>query len=200
MSTLKPNGSRKDREMEQRSVTQGAEREQEVKRLINEGARLLARRKAREAAPLLEKAYHMDPTNVEVKINLGGAYILMGRFRDAIPLLEEAARQAPDNAMVWTNLAAAYLGRLEHSTPEQQDAAIAAFEKALQADPRAPHVNYNLGLIYLKRGDLVSALAHFQRALEVNPEDRDAAHYVKTIQARLSAQPPKGEEANHDNG
>ena len=171
-----------------------------MKRLINEGARLLASRKAKEAAPILEKAYYLAPDNVEVKINLGGAYILLGRFRDAVPILEEAARQAPDNAMVWTNLAAAYLGHLEHSSAEQQDAAIAAFKRALEIDPRAPHVDYNLGLIYLKRGDLLSALAHFQRALEVNPEDKDAAHYVRTIQAKLSAEPPKGEEESDDDG
>ena len=200
MSTLKPNGSRKDKDMEQKSVTQGAAQAREVKRLINEGARLLAQRKAKEAAPLLEKAYYLDPSSVEVKINLGGAYILLGRFQDAIPILEEAARQAPDNPMVWTNLAAAYLGHLEHSGPEQQDAAIAAFKRALEADPRAPHVDYNLGLIYLKRGDLLSALAHFQRALEVDPNDKDAAHYVKTIQAKLSAAAEARDEENDDDG
>ena len=200
MSTLKPNGSRKDKEMEQRSATQGAARRQEVKRLINEGARLLAQRKAKEAAPLLEKAFYLDPESLEVKINLGGAYILLGRFQDAIPILEEAARQAPDNAMVWTNLAAAYLGHLDHSTPEQQDAAIAAFKRALEADSRAPNVDYNLGLIYLKRGDLTTALAHFQRALEVNPDDKDAAYYVKTLQAKLSAQPQEQKEESDDNG
>ncbi len=200
MSTLKPNGSQKDKSAKPRAVVEESKREQEAKRLINEGARLLARRKAKEAAEILEKAFYLAPDSVEVKINLGGAYILMGRFQDAIPLLQEAARQAPENPMVWTNLAAAYLGHLEHSSEEQQDAAIAAFKKALEVDPKAPHVDYNLGLIYLKRGDLVSALAHFRRALEVNPEDKDAAHYVKVIQAKLSAEPPPSREEDHDNG
>ncbi len=198
-------------ENEEKAGTPPAEAEdprREFYRLLNEGAKLLARRQAKEAAPLLEKAYYLNPDNVEVKINLGGAYILQGRFQDAIPILEEAAEQAPDNPMVWTNLAAAYLGHVEHASPERQEAAIEAFKKALAADPKAPHVDYNLGLIYMHRGDLPTALAHFQRALEVNPEDKDAAHYVRTLQARLSAEAAqdasvdedsdRGEDRGHD--
>ena len=192
--TLKPNGSHKEKDMEERSAVHGEERKQDLYRLINEGARLLAQRKAKEAAVVLERAFHLDPDNVEVKINLGGAYILLGRFQDAIPILEEAARQAPDNPMVWTNLAAAYLGHLDHASEEQQEAAIAAFKRALAIDPKAPHVDYNLGLIYLRRGDLTSALAHFQRAREVNPADKDAAYYVDYIRNKLAAQ---GEDPNH---
>ncbi len=162
--------------------------------LLNEGANLLAQRKAQEAAIVLEKAYYLNPDDVDVKINLGGAYIMQGRFNDAIPILEEAAQQAPENPMVWTNLAAAYLGHLEHSGKEQQEAAIKAFKQALKADPKAPNVDYNLGLIYLHRQDLPTALAHFRRALEVNPSDKDAAYYVQKIQSRLAAEAAPGQE------
>ncbi len=200
--TLKPNGSNKDKNLAQRSVTGHEGQKEELYRLINEGARLLAQRNAREAALILERAYRMDPDNVEVKINLGGAYILLGRFQDAVPLLEEAARQAPDNAMVWTNLAAAYLGHLEHASPEQQEAAIEAFKRALRADPKAPHVDYNLGLIYLQRGELTTALAHFQRAYELNPADKDAAYYINVIKAKLAGTqdtpPTESEEEGSD--
>jgi len=154
--------------------------------LINAGAKLLARRQAKEAAHLLERAYHLDPDNVDVLTNLGGAYILLGRHQKAIPILESAVRKDPENAMVWTNLAAAYLGNLDDASPEQQEAAIRAFKKALAVDRRAPNVDYNLGLIYLQRRDLTNALAHFRRALEVNPADKDAEHYVRRIQAHLS--------------
>lgn len=194
--TLKPNGSRKDKGLEQRSVTQEEVDRQQLYRLINEGARLLSQRKAKEAAVVLERAYRLDPDNVDVKVNLGGAYILLGRFQEAVPLLEEAARQAPDNEMVWTNLAAAYLGPLEEASPEQEEAAIAAFKRALQANPKAPHVDYNLGLIYLKRGDLVAALTHFRRAREVNPVDRDAEYYIRKIQARLAGRSSTGDESS----
>lgn len=192
--TLKPNGTDGKKSLGRSTRVHEDARRREVYNLVNAGAKLLARRQAREAAHLLEKAYYLDPNNVAVKINLGGAYILLGRFRDAVPILEEAAQQAPDNAMVWTNLAAAYLGHLEQASPRQQENAIQAFKKALEVDPKAPNVSYNLGLIYLRRGDLLEALTHFRRALEVNPGDKDARHYIHHIQVQLSR--PSGRETD----
>lgn len=148
---------------------------------LNAGARLLAQHKPGEAAALLEDALALDPHNVAVAINLGGAYILQRRYAKAIPLLETACQREPDNAMAWVNLAAAYLGRLELSDVHQQDRAIDAFERALLADPQTPHVNYNLGLIYKERGDVARALAHFWRALEINPDDRDARYWIELL-------------------
>lgn len=203
--TLKPNGEHKETTLEGVDEVQENVEKKEVHRLINEGARLLAQRKGKEAAAVLEKAYYMAPDDVDVKINLGGAYILQHRFGDAVAILEEAAKAAPDHPMVWTNLAAAYLGHLEHAGEEEQEAAIRAFKQALALDPKAPHVDYNLGLIYLQRGDLPTALAHFQRALEVNPADKDANYYVQKIQAQLTKaaqasdeETPAEEEASDD--
>lgn len=158
---------------------------------LNAGARLLAQHKPGEAAALLEDALALDPHNVAVAINLGGAYILQRRYAKAIPLLEAACQQEPDNAMVWVNLAAAYLGRLELSDVHQQDRAIDAFERALLADPQTPHVNYNLGLIYKERGDVARALAHFWRALEIDPGDRDARYWIELL-GRSDATDPVG--------
>ncbi|HEY64356.1 MAG TPA: tetratricopeptide repeat protein [Caldilineae bacterium] len=153
-----------------------------VRELLNRGAHLLSSRRPGEAAAVLEEAYALDPENVDVAINLGGAYVMQGKFSKAVPLLEAASEREPNNSMVWTNLAAAYLGRLELSSREMQDKAIAAFERALSVDPQAPNVNYNLGLIYKERGDLQRAAAHFWRALEVNPNDRDARWWLDRIQ------------------
>ncbi len=181
--TIKSNGPKNERGAPKQKKNG---EKKELHRLINEGARLLAQRKGKEAAEVLEKAYYLAPDDADVLINLGGAYILQHKFADAIAILEEATRVAPDNPMVWTNLAAAYLGHLEHAGEEEQRAAIAAFKKALELDPKAPHVNYNLGLIYLQRGDLTEALAHFRRALDVNPADKDALHYVQKLRLRLA--------------
>ncbi|MCS7221746.1 MAG: tetratricopeptide repeat protein [Anaerolineae bacterium] len=158
------------------------ERARRIHELLNKGARLLYQRRPGEAVLALEEAYTLDPENVDVAINLGGAYVMQGRFSKAIPVLEAASQRAPNNSMVWTNLAAAYLGRLELSSREMQDRAIAAFERALQANPGAPNVHYNLGLIYKERGDLKRAFAHFQRALETDPNDRDARFWLDWIQ------------------
>ena len=163
-------------------------------RLLNEGAKLLREQRAVEAAHRLELAHRLDAASVEVAINLGGAYVMQGRYVDAVTILEEASRTEPDNPMVWINLAAAYLGHLETSSAEGQDKAIAAFEQALALDPKAPSVNYNLGLIYKQRGEVEKATAHFWRALDVDPADNDArirlrqlGHQDGTPPADLSA-------------
>lgn len=161
--------------------------------LLNQGARLLSSQRPGEALVPLQEALQLAPDNVSVAINLGGAYIMQRKYRQAAPILEHAAQLEPNNAMIWMNLGAAYLGRLELSTQATQDQAIAAFEKALQIDPDLHNVHYNLGLIYKDRAEITRACAHFYRALEINPQDRDARHWLKRLQQGDSIeQPPTG--------
>lgn len=149
--------------------------------LLIEGARLLAAGRPGEAAALLAEACELDQENAEALMNLGSACILQGKHGRAVPVLEAAVRIEPDNAMIWSNLAAAYLGKLPFATAEQQERAIAAYGRALALDPRAPHVHYNLGLIYLERDDVLRASAHFDGALDSNPDDRDARLWLERI-------------------
>jgi protein O-GlcNAc transferase len=157
--------------------------QERARRLLIQGATLLEQGKAQEAIPLLELAYQLDAESVPTLINLGGAYVMAGRHREAIPLLETACDTEPYNAMIWVNLGAAYLGNPVLATREQQMQAIAAFEKALQLNPAAPNVHYNLGLIFVDRGDTDLAVAAFRQATRVNPLDRDARFWLHKLGA-----------------
>jgi len=168
------------------SHPQDGEQGERVSRLLAEGARLLSQHRPEEALVPLLKAQEMDPNNVAAAINIGGAYILQGKHKQAIPVLEKASRLEPTNSMVWINLAAAYLGKLPFATLEMQDRAIEAFQRALAIDARAPHVNYNLGLIYLERKDVEQAALHFYAAIENDPNDRDAQTWLDKIRRGLS--------------
>jgi predicted Zn-dependent protease len=169
---------------------QGADdRTARARRLVGEGARLLAAKRPGEAAEILSEAWALDPQNAAAAINLGGAYILQGKHERALPALEGAARLEPDNPMIWVNLAAAYLGKLPFATLERQDRAIAAFERAAALNPHTPHVYYNLGLIYLERDDPGRAADYFRAALDTDPTDRDAQHWLDQISR--SAEPPR---------
>ncbi len=159
------------------------EAREEALRLLNLGADLLAQGQAPDALDCLEQAYRLDAGSVPVCINLGGAYVMCGRHKKAIPVLEAARDAEPGDAMIWINLGAAYLGNPILATAEQQVRAIAAFEKALQIDPTAPNIHYNLGLIFLDRGDRDLAVAAFRRAMEVNPFDRDARRWLDKLEA-----------------
>ena len=156
---------------------------EESLRLLNLGADLLAQGQADDALNYLEQAYRLDAESVPVCINLGGAYVMCGRHKKAIPFLESARDAEPGNAMIWINLGAAYLGNPILATAEQQSRAIAAFEQALQIDPAAPNVHYNLGLIFVDRGDRDLALAAFRQAVQVNPFDRDARQWLGKLEA-----------------
>lgn len=153
----------------------------QVRNLFHAGLRLLHQRRPGEAARRLEAAHSLSPENAEIALNLGGAYIMQRRFEEAIVVLEKATELDPGNAMAWINLAAAYLGPLEKSTPAAQDRAIHAYQRALRADPHVPNVHYMLGLIYRERGEWLRAAAHFSRALEINPADKDARRMLDAV-------------------
>ncbi len=145
------------------------------------GTELLHEGQAAQAAPLLQKAYELEPEHVDTAVNLSGAYILTNKFRQAVPILEALASRYPDNPAIWTNLGAAYLGNPVLAEDEDQRKAIAAFEQALTLDPIAPHVAYNIGLIYRDRHEKEQAIAWFQRALQANPQDRDARRLIDQL-------------------
>jgi cytochrome c-type biogenesis protein CcmH/NrfG len=169
----------------------GGDTRERARRLLNEGADLLRQQRPVEAADQLERAWKLDPTLIEVAINLGGAYVMQGRHAKAVRVLEKASRIEPDNVMIWINLAAAYLGPLENSDDAGQLKAVAAFERALALDPDAPSVNYNLGLIYKQRGEAERAAAHFWRALDVDPSDNDARVRLRQL-SDDNTRPPNG--------
>jgi Flp pilus assembly protein TadD len=153
----------------------------QFRQALNESARLLSANRPGEAARILEPLHKQRPQDPDVAINLGGALILQRKWNRAVTVLQSAVKHNPNNVMLWSNLGAAYLGRLETSGPKQQEQAISAYERAVQLDPKAPNVHYHLGLIHKERGNLERAYAHFQRASEVNPADRDARFWIDRL-------------------
>jgi len=145
------------------------------------GTQLLHDGLAAKALPMLEKAYEIEPDNPDAALNLSGAYILTNKFIKAIPILEEVSKKSSDNEMVWINLGAAYLGNPVLATDEAQQKAVMAFEKALEINPEAPNVAYNLGLIYRDRREYDEAISWFKRALQTNPKDRDARNFIRKM-------------------
>jgi tetratricopeptide (TPR) repeat protein len=149
---------------------------------MNRGATLLEQGRPSEALPFLVQAAGLRPDDMDLAVNLGGAHLMLGNFCQAVSILEAAAHREPGKSQVWINLGAAYLGAPESATPEKRALAIAAFERALELDPAAPSVNYNLGLIYRDQADLEMALVHLRRASAINPLDRDARSLVERVE------------------
>lgn len=167
---MKKNSEKKDQPIEKRFFD-----------LLRQGTEALHRGDTAKAARFLERAHQMDPDNQDAALNLGGAYILSKKFAQAVTVLERLSERVPHNPMVWTNLGAAYLGNPILAKDAEQLRAIAAFERAIELNPIAPNVAYNLGLVHLDRRENERALHWFERAVQANPNDRDARRFIEQL-------------------
>jgi len=163
------------------------DKEKSFEMFYREGTQLLHQGKAIQATEYLEQANRLQPDDVDAGLNLSSAYILSGKFKWAVTLLEKLSDQDSDNPMIWTNLGAAYLGNPVLAGDQDQLKAIKAFEIALEIDPVAPNVAYNLGLIYKGRKNEEQATHWFRQAIKANPNDFDAQSQLD----RLTIEGPK---------
>lgn len=154
----------------------------DFEQLFRHGTRLLHQGKTVEAQPFLEEAHKQQPEHMDAALNLSGVYILTKKFRKAVAILEPLSGQYPEEATIWTNLGAAYLGNPVLARDEEQLQAIAAFEKALAANPIAPNVAYNIGLVYRDRRETDKAITWFKKAIQANPNDQDARNLLRAME------------------
>lgn len=64
----------------------------------------------------------------------------------------------------------------------EADAALAAMSAAVYWNPRLASAHVSLGQMYLARGDRAQALSHCRLALEIDPQNRDAAALRRQIE------------------
>lgn len=164
-----------------------AESQTEFREQLAQGARLLHAGKMDEALPHLLRARELEPQNADAALNLSGAYLMSGRFKLALPILEEAVAHSPGNARLWINLGAAQLGNPITATDERQKKALEAFNRALELDPAAPSVAYNMGLIHRDRGEREQAIAA-RRAAQSDPGDKDAKSLLEKLEKMKDAE------------
>ncbi|GAB4164133.1 MAG: hypothetical protein Fur0021_39630 [Candidatus Promineifilaceae bacterium] len=145
--------------------------------------------KSAEAVEWLQLAHALDKAHHQAALNLSSAYILTQKFGQAVAILEQLSQREPDNPTIWQNLGAAYLGNPILATDEMQQRAIAAFKQALALNPAAPHVAYNLGLVYRDRQEHEEAIHWFRRAVQADPHDVDARRLLQRLQAAVGETP-----------
>lgn len=121
--------------------------------------------KGEEGVQYLERANTVDPNNAAVLSDLGYAYLISGQLDSAETLLRDAFEQDPRDERTVNNLALAVglNGRFEESQ--------ALYERVnSRAEAQA-----NLGYISVQRGDGQRAMAHFNKALDLDPSLKPAA-------------------------
>ena len=140
-----------------------------------------------EAEAAYRKVLARKPRHDRALFMLSGLLFEAGRFEEASRYLESLVAISPHPAYL-TNLAEAYRRN------GQLDAAIAACERALAADPDLPEAHHNLGLTRMNAGDPAHALPELERALELRP---DSAQFHVSLAWALLALGQVGESIAH---
>jgi Tfp pilus assembly protein PilF len=115
-----------------------------------------------------------------------------GRLDKAIEHYQRAVKEKPRSAVVHNLLGMAY--RFQYNkkpSPELKNKEIAAFEKAIEIDPKFAVALVNLGSTHYYMGDKDKAAVHFKKTLEVMPKHPQAAELKKMI---AEAEEPEADE------
>ena len=169
--------------------------------LYNAGTLLLREGIVDHAVTELERAYEIQPGNIEVIINLGVAVHLSDRPRQALDHFRAAVRMNPRHVLARYNCAVAYsmTGALEESERE--------IDQLLALYPDLPEAFNAIGVIRLRQNRLVEAAEQFRRLADIMPQSAivrsnlaltyylegdlaaaaEQAHYAATLDPKLAA-------------
>jgi tetratricopeptide (TPR) repeat protein len=116
-----------------------------------------------------EIAAKAAPQEPNVHFGLGYLYWKSHRYEEAKKEFEAELANDPKHAQAW-----AYLGDMEMKT--DPDAALPLLRKAIALQPNVRVAYMDLGVIMAERKQYPDAVAAFQRAIELDPNEPDA-HY-----------------------
>lgn len=93
--------------------------------------------------------------------------------------LEQALTEELANEMMINELGYMYLGK------KQLDFAVAVFKFNVKAFPKSGNVYDSLGEAYKEKGDLELSLKNYQKAIEINPNNKNAVKVVEELKKKL---------------
>jgi len=133
-----------------------------------------------EGIALLEAVTEAAPEATTAHLDLGIAYRKVGDFDRAAESLEKALALHPRHPVAQNELGIVYRkqGRFEEAR--------ASYEAALAVYPDFHFARRNLAIlcdVYL--GDLACAVEHYERYLQVSPEDESVAMWLTDLQNRM---------------
>ncbi len=109
------------------------------------------------------RAAELLPEDKDAQIKAGNFMLLAGLYQDAKGLGERMLARTPDSVEAQILIANAL------AAGKKMDDAIAAFQKAIDMDPKRAGTYADLGAAEVLRGDRVKAEAAFEKALELDP-------------------------------
>jgi Flp pilus assembly protein TadD len=164
-----------------------------------------------EAIREFQKVIGEDPQNVLARFYLGVCYFRSRRLDEAVEALNATLSTARNYLPAEELLGTIWLLKKDYKRAHQQfehlatiaplnygahynlgilamregrsDEALRELQAATQADPNAAQAHSTLGALYSARGDTVRARDEFQKALELNPEDKTSRERLDQLGA-----------------
>lgn len=116
-----------------------------------------------------------DPANLEVLQQSVENLSLLGKTREALAAIDAAAARTPGSASLYE------LRGLALARSDDAAGARAAFEKALELDPKSAHALAGLGTLRGQAGEFDAAIELFERADALAPGDGSYAYSAAQI-------------------
>ena len=166
------------------------------------GTALVQNKQAVDAMEAYKKAVALAPTNVDYQTTYGLVLAMNDKYAEAIPVLEKVTTSPGyKNTNGFTNLGYAY----RNADPPQAEKAVAAYQKALELDPKNAQAALGLGWAasYAKKFD--DAIAAFGKAMQLEPKMKAEAlngtawaHYFKKDMAQAKTIAAQAKEAGRN--
>jgi tetratricopeptide (TPR) repeat protein len=137
-----------------------------------------------EALENLQKASELGPDDPANVATLSRALMAVDRYTDARVVLEglDLEKLSPD----WKAEVARMLARCLLAEDRTADA-VAVLQERLIDDPDRAALHQAIAGAYQAAGDRAAALDHFERAFELDPDDRVSGHSAATTALALAA-------------
>lgn len=129
--------------------------------------------------PLLLKALQEDPNNVRARFELGSLYLARHDYSKAIQTYRNVIERDPQFHRAMFNLAYAYAAKKDYNKAEQM------YHRVIElSPPYEDEALFNLAIVQAKQGKTNQGIASLEKALIMNPNNKDAKNYLQKLKER----------------
>jgi len=129
-----------------------------------QGLKLLAAGKFKEAAAAFEQAIKYRPEYPEAYDHLGDAYLELREVKKSVEAFKRVVKHKPDSALAYNKLGVAYREQRDYNK------AVDAFKESIRLNSSNPMTHFNLGLAYFYNNKMPAAVAEYKTLQTLSPE------------------------------
>lgn len=133
------------------------------------------------AALRLERLVEIDPDNPAIFYNLGVAYAFLKREEEALESFRRCVELHPDYFQAWYNM-----GQISMIVKKDFSQALHYFDRAAAIRPDYVSAHHQRGIACELMGDKERALKCWERALELEPDNKQARENIERVSGRAA--------------